>query len=239
MSGPPHPQCFNRWTGLEFLMQNDSMSADPSVHAVSHWLTHCMKRRELLRSLGCTAAAATIFQNVGPAEQDWVSSVLSKPSSWVWPLSGTPVPNTIGSPFGPRLNFGKFNFHEGIDLRAPEGTAVYAAAAGKIHRLTDDAGCVINRANNSAERGCEPRFPGGGRIVAIDHGYDLYTAYFHLARQADGLQARTPTKVRAGQVIGFVGQTGKAESGQQRDGARTQGALFKSPLKCENELLRE
>src|SRR5262249_36764519 len=150
------------WTGREFLSR---MTVCPRALAVARFLNgwaRSMQRRELLRALGWTAATASFFHNIGPAEQRRVAFVPDKPSRWVWPLSGTPVPDVIGSPFGPRPNFGKYNFHEGLDLRAPEGKSVYAAAAGKIHRLTDDAGCVIYRANDSAGEGCEPQFPGGG-----------------------------------------------------------------------------
>jgi len=124
----------------------------------------------------------------------------------------------LNSPFGPRIraSTNSYEFHEGIDLAGPAGSEVQigdpvlAAADGTASLLTDDAGCVIRNANETAPPGCTPVFPGGGRIVRLDHGGNLYTLYLHLSRQADGLTTVTgrQTVVNAGDRIGEVGMTG-------------------------------
>jgi hypothetical protein len=124
----------------------------------------------------------------------------------------------MNSPFGPRIraSTNSYEFHEGIDLAGPagepvkKGDPVLAASNGTASLLTDDAGCVIRNANETARRGCTPLFPGGGRIVRLDHGGNLYTLYLHLSRQADGLMTvpGSQTVVNAGDVIGKVGKTG-------------------------------
>ncbi|HEX6981030.1 MAG TPA: peptidoglycan DD-metalloendopeptidase family protein [Alphaproteobacteria bacterium] len=93
----------------------------------------------------------------------------------------------IGSPFGVRrdpLN-GELAMHNGIDLVAPPGTAVLAAARGKV--------TIAARSGQY------------GNLVEIDHGFGLRTRYGHLSRIA----------VRPGQTvgprtqIGAVGSTGR------------------------------
>lgn len=74
--------------------------------------------------------------------------------------------------------------HNGIDLAAPMGTRVYAAADGVV----DLAGVV----------------PMGGNEVHIQHPNGLATRYSHLSRFATGVGK----KVKAGHVIGYVGSTG-------------------------------
>lgn len=76
--------------------------------------------------------------------------------------------------------------HSGLDYSAPRGTTVVAANRGRV-ALT-----------------AEFFFP--GRLVIIDHGLGLYTAYFHL----DRLLVAAPDLVDAGQPIGVVGATGRA-----------------------------
>jgi Peptidase family M23 len=142
--------------------------------------------------------------------------------AFVWPLSrstdGSALLDRMNSPFGPRIraSTNSYEFHEGIDLAGPAGDEVkigdpvLAAANGTAGLLTDDAGCVIRNANESAPSGCMPLFPGGGRIVRLDHGGNLYTLYLHLSRQADGLTTMpgSQTVVNAGGAIGEVGKTG-------------------------------
>ena len=97
-----------------------------------------------------------------------------------WPLT-TAV--TIGSPFGGR--WGKP--HEGIDLPAPVGTPVFAAADGTVVY----AGHGIR---------------GYGNLVVIKHSGDLLTVYAHNS----ALLVSQGQPVRAGDRIALVGQSGHA-----------------------------
>jgi murein DD-endopeptidase MepM/ murein hydrolase activator NlpD len=96
-----------------------------------------------------------------------------------WPIDGA----AVGSPFGTRAG----RQHEGIDLPAPVGTPVYAAADGQVVY----AGSGIR---------------GYGNLIVIQHEGDLLTVYAHnselLVAQGD--------KVRVGQRIALSGQTGHA-----------------------------
>ncbi len=76
--------------------------------------------------------------------------------------------------------------HTGIDIPAPEGTPVVAAAGGIVHWAGADAVC--------------------GSGVTISHGSDMATAYCHLSAVLVG----PGQTVQAGQVIGLVGNTGQS-----------------------------
>jgi len=95
-----------------------------------------------------------------------------------WPVKGV-----LTSHFGRRGS----RMHDGIDIGAKEGTAIYAAAAGEVvysdHRLT-----------------------GYGRLIIIRHRHDLFTAYAHNQRNL----VRKGDRVKAGAVIARVGHTGRA-----------------------------
>jgi murein DD-endopeptidase MepM/ murein hydrolase activator NlpD len=82
--------------------------------------------------------------------------------------------------------------HNAIDIMAPAGTPVLAAADGTIHRL---------------------RTGGLGGITIYQIGADGRTMYYyaHLQRYAAGIRDGTP--VRRGQVIAYVGDTGNAGPG--------------------------
>lgn len=75
--------------------------------------------------------------------------------------------------------------HDGIDLAAPEGTPVRTARAGRILYAGEQKGY--------------------GNIVIVDHGDNLMTLYAHNR----DLRVRTGQKVRDGQVVATVGQSGK------------------------------
>ena len=79
--------------------------------------------------------------------------------------------------------------HEALDIRAPLGTPVKAAAAGYIRRL------FLSKA-------------GGNTIYQFDPSEQYCYYYAHLDRYADGL--RENDQVRGGQVIGYVGTSGNA-----------------------------
>jgi hypothetical protein len=96
----------------------------------------------------------------------------------------------IGSYFGTRMDpFYKVRkFHEGVDFSAPVGTEVYATGNGT----------VISAQRNE----------GYGNEVIIDHGYTYQTCYAHLSR----IFVKPGQKILRGQVIGYVGNTGKSTS---------------------------
>ena len=100
-------------------------------------------------------------------------------------------PYKISSRFGPRRSFTTTNgnqatkVHKGIDLSAPTGTEVYAAANGTVTK-------VENQPN-----GC-------GLWIQIDHINGFSTQYCHLSKQL----AKVGDRVQAGCLIGRVGTTG-------------------------------
>lgn len=104
----------------------------------------------------------------------------------VWPVQGQ-----LSSSFGKRLDpfLGEGAFHSGVDLRAPWGTPVVAAADGIVRQ--------------SGWRGPY------GRLIVLNHGNDtLSTLYAHLSE----LFVRAGQVVRRGEVIGRVGSTGRTTS---------------------------
>jgi len=108
-------------------------------------------------------------------------ALLADGPSLRWPLADP----RLSSPFGSR--WGKA--HEGIDLAAPTGTAIYAADGGQVLYAGD------------AVRGY-------GNMVVVQHRSDLLTVYAHGSR----LLVRTGDKITAGQEIARVGQTGHASA---------------------------
>ncbi|MGA9586357.1 MAG: M23 family metallopeptidase [Terracidiphilus sp.] len=111
---------------------------------------------------------------------DW-TQFADAPSIW-------PVEGRVGSSFGQRedpIN-GEGAFHPGIDIEAPYGTPVRAAGDGEVEDANMGAGY--------------------GRQVVLDHGHDLITLYGHLSAVA----VVPGQHVTRGQVIGYVGQSGRA-----------------------------
>jgi murein DD-endopeptidase MepM/ murein hydrolase activator NlpD len=107
---------------------------------------------------------------------------------WEDPLVA-PVPGCVLSPFGvKRLHNGKptGEFHAGIDQRSPAGRPVHAVAAGTVKIAQPFA--VL------------------GGTVAIDHGQGLETLYLHMSK----LLVEPGAHVKKGEVIGYVGATGRA-----------------------------
>ncbi len=95
----------------------------------------------------------------------------------------------IASGFGTRIDpvYKVPKYHAGLDFAAPIGTPIYATADGVV----TDAG--FNEG-------------GYGNRVIIDHGFGYETLYGHMYR----IKARQGQKVKRGEVIGYVGSTGKS-----------------------------
>lgn len=106
-----------------------------------------------------------------------------------WPL---PVAGTITSPQGYRTDpiTGETSYHSGTDIAVPEGTPILAAADGTV--------TVANALDSW----------GGsyGYYVKLDHGGGLTTLYAHCS----SICVTTGQQVKAGEVIAYVGQTGRA-----------------------------
>lgn len=104
-------------------------------------------------------------------------------------LLRTPVDGArLTSGFGPRNHpiLGYTSKHMGVDFGAPTGTPIMAAGDG-----------VVERAD---------WFGGYGNYVRIRHNSEIATAYGHMVRFAPGV--KPGTRVRQGQIIGYVGSTG-------------------------------
>ncbi|MFT3846617.1 MAG: M23 family metallopeptidase [Lacibacter sp.] len=95
----------------------------------------------------------------------------------------------MASGFGYRIDpvYKTTKMHAGLDFTAPQGTPIYATANG-----------VVTLAGNTGN--------GYGNHVVINHGYNYETLYGHMVR----VKVRQGQKVNRGEVIGWVGSTGKS-----------------------------
>jgi len=105
---------------------------------------------------------------------------LAKPTLW-------PARGYVTSGFGSRRSpFGRGgDFHNGVDIKAPLGSPVYAAGAGRVV----EAGTMA----------------GYGFIVVIAHDYGLETAYAHLKK----IEVKAGQEVKRGQIIAQSGNSGR------------------------------
>jgi murein DD-endopeptidase MepM/ murein hydrolase activator NlpD len=95
----------------------------------------------------------------------------------------------IASGFGMRIDpvYGTPKMHKGLDFTAPQGTPVYSTGDG-----------VVRTAAYMAT--------GYGNHVEINHGYGYETLYGHMVK----IKVRPGQKIKRGEVIGWVGSTGKS-----------------------------
>lgn len=136
---------------------------------------------DIRREVEALAAEEGILRRIlGYPDDSNVPTTVVRPVSsegLIWPAVGT-----LTSVFGMRWGV----LHAGIDLGAPTGTPIYAAAAGTV---------IF-----SGPQG------GYGNIVIIDHGYGFHTAYAHMSRTI----AVNGSRVLRGELIGLIGSTGNS-----------------------------
>lgn len=101
----------------------------------------------------------------------------------IWPIHGW-----LSAGFGMRPDpfTGERDFHPGLDISAEKGTPIVATADGTV-QLAAPAGDY-------------------GNLVIVNHGYGLTTRYGHLSKFA----VWTGKEVKRGEVLGYVGATGRA-----------------------------
>lgn len=102
------------------------------------------------------------------------------------PIDGARISSGFGRRRHPVLGYSKM--HKGVDFAARRGTPIYAAGDGKI----ETAGWVR----------------GYGKYIRIRHNGTYKTAYAHMNGFAKGIKGGS--RVRQGQVIGYVGTTGRS-----------------------------
>jgi murein DD-endopeptidase MepM/ murein hydrolase activator NlpD len=121
------------------------------------------------------------FAQVEAFYSDQKVLLASTPS--VWPVRGY-----LSASFGNRIDpfTGQKDFHSGIDISTPLGTKVTAPADGIVISVGPKGGY--------------------GNAIIVDHGYEIVTRYAHL----DAFNVRPGQRVRRGDVLGFVGNTGRS-----------------------------
>ncbi len=100
------------------------------------------------------------------------------------PLEDTRLTSDFGMRTHPVLG-GRRN-HKGVDLSAPSGTPIYATADGFVSKAE--------------------WYSSYGNYVSIEHGAELQTRYAHMSRIA----VAPGTRVKKGEIIGYVGSTGRS-----------------------------
>lgn len=111
--------------------------------------------------------------------QQRLAEIRGAAEDWQWPTDQVSVTSHFGKRGG--------SFHEGIDLRAPTGTPIYAAQSGKVVY---------------ADR----RIRGYGKMIVIQHPSGLSTVYAHNSR----LFVKAGDEVKKGKRIALSGATGRA-----------------------------
>jgi murein DD-endopeptidase MepM/ murein hydrolase activator NlpD len=102
------------------------------------------------------------------------------------PVSGARLTSGFGMRKHPLLGYSKM--HAGVDFGVPQGTPIKAAGSGLVEEAGRDGGYGIK--------------------VKIQHDGGYRTLYAHMSRLAEGL--RPGAKVNQGQIIGYVGSTGRS-----------------------------
>ncbi len=136
--------------------------------------------RDLRRPAGPLFDATAVAAVVAALAGAAIGDVDLVPS---WPAHGW-----LSDGFGRRQDpfTGEVDFHQGLDISTDKGRPVYATADG-----------IVETASYSGAY---------GNLVSINHGFGVVTRYGHLSK----LVARAGTAVHRGDVVGYVGSTGRA-----------------------------
>jgi murein DD-endopeptidase MepM/ murein hydrolase activator NlpD len=149
------------------------------------------------RKLTVVLLAFLLLGHAPPVPATAPSSLQSQQPNLIWPVDGS-----VTSRFGQRRLFHR---HRGVDIKAPKGTPVRAAAAGVV---------VFSGRQSSY-----------GRVVKIRHANGLSTTYAHNSANF----VKVGERVKTGALIGAVGRTGRATTNHLHFEVRQQG-VARDPL---------
>jgi murein DD-endopeptidase MepM/ murein hydrolase activator NlpD len=156
------------------LLASQSSLANKRLKQKSELASTRKQEKEWIEEANALAAADARVRSALAAAQG-AGDTTPSAAGLIWPVNGP-----VTSPFGYRWG----RLHAGIDIGAPSGTPIHAAAAGTV---------VL-----AAWTG------GYGNYTCIDHGGGLATCYAHQSSYA----VSSGSQVSQGQVIGYVGNTG-------------------------------
>ena len=161
------------------------------------------KLTELRRSIAKQGGTLTVYKNGLVQGQEVIEQVSVKPVTnkiilvgtkyisgvgghyWTWPTNST----NISSPFGYRCFSGSCSFHQAIDITSNYYAPIYAINNGVVTMAQSSYGTY-------------------GIFIAINHNNGYGSAYSHMAAIAPGVKVGLP--VDRGQIIGFMGSTGRS-----------------------------
>jgi murein DD-endopeptidase MepM/ murein hydrolase activator NlpD len=157
-----------------------SASGD-QIHDVD--ITSSLDQLHALRTsalTGATMVGLTMGLTRNATTADWIRAN-SAPNLW-------PVEGQVTGSFGERIDpfNGEGAFHSGVDIGSTYGTQIIAPADGLV-TATENMG-------------------GYGKAIMIDHGNGISTRYGHLS----GFAVTAGQRVQRGDVIGFVGESGRS-----------------------------
>ena len=146
--------------------------------------THMSKRGLLDYEGGRSASSRRIETTTDEKKVDELyapreGELIKLSGKWRWPLSRVEV----SSSYGDRGH----KFHQGVDLRAPTGTPVYAASDGQVTYVGS-------------------KIRGYGRMVVLKHSDGVYSVYAHHSKNL----VKLGKKVKMGELIAYSGHTGHA-----------------------------
>jgi murein DD-endopeptidase MepM/ murein hydrolase activator NlpD len=160
----------------------ESVTGEGNATFTEQAYTQSLDQFTLLRADALTGRVPGFAADVthAAATTDW-ARVIGAPDLW-------PVMGPITSSFGQREDpfNGEGAFHSGIDISASFGTPIHATADGMVQTAGMESGY--------------------GREIIIDHGNGIETLYGHLS----GFAVTDGQQVREGQIIGYVGMSGRA-----------------------------
>jgi murein DD-endopeptidase MepM/ murein hydrolase activator NlpD len=172
----------------------DSARAKEMENQIEIATVESMGNNELFSSLINTMNAlssrikvqSTSYKEVDELIKDKEKLISHTPA--IQPVSNKDL-TRIASGFGYRIDpiYKTTKMHAGIDFTAPQGTPVYATAMGTV-RIAGNTG------------------NGYGNHVVVNHGYGYETLYGHMVK----VKVRSGQQVTRGEVIGWVGSTGKS-----------------------------
>lgn len=151
----------------------------------SQLVINTTKRIDVLsKELAIQSKSLDVILKLAEAKSDFLSAIPA-----IQPVRNENL-KQIASGFGYRTDpFTKARkMHEGMDFTAKTGTPIYATGDG-----------VVAKADNTAS--------GYGNHIVIRHGFGYETLYAHLSKY----KARAGQRVKRGDVIGYVGSTGRSE----------------------------